>query len=572
MKFRVLHRLLAAAIIALFSIPAIAQYSRDSSANQKIDEAINNHYLMMELDKAEDLLTGTISACEDKCSPGTKAKAWMYVGIVRGSGKQDQAGAADAFSQAKGLDPGIQLDGDLASEETKATFASAAGSSSAAAAAPADMPALPPEPASTGAAPGPAPPPAGAPGDMLCSPQGAPIGLNMPIPISCTSNANIAEGFIKFQEPGATDWKKISLDNNSGQWQTTIPCQYTASAGVLKFYVGVKDRSGEYVDQFGSKRDPAFINLAANGVAPAFPGDAPVAACAADGSSASDCPPDFPGCSTGSSAVCGDLDWGAACRNSSQCKCGLLCEDGQCATAPTCSADEECDTGACVDGYCSALAEDSSSAGPFKRHWLSLTAGMDLMPYGGKGLCTETQAQAYGTQCYRGDPVQRWRQADDAESLVGTQDGGVGLTAGQLRIKLGYDYAFTHHFVAGVRLGVAFLNTRPKVSGESPYLPLHLAARAGWTFTSLSHDGFRPTVYVEGGYAESDGRAKSQSEGIETNVYKVGGLIFAAPGVQLGYAVKDSLSINLDVQYMLLFPTGNFAGSIHPALNLTYGL
>ncbi|HXS16029.1 MAG TPA: hypothetical protein VN764_02510, partial [Polyangiaceae bacterium] len=83
-------------MIGLFAVPAIAQYSRDASASQKIDEAINNHYLMMDLDKAEDLLVGTVSACEDKCSPGTKAKVWMYVGIVRGSGKQDQAGAADA--------------------------------------------------------------------------------------------------------------------------------------------------------------------------------------------------------------------------------------------------------------------------------------------------------------------------------------------------------------------------------------------------------------------------------------------------------------------------------------------
>ncbi len=571
MKIGVIHRLLAASVIGLFSIPAIAQYTRDTSANQKIDEAINNHYLMMELDKAENLLTGTISACEDKCAPQTKAKAWMYVGIVRGSGKQDQAGAADAFAQAKGIDPSVQLDADLASEETKVTFDSAAGSAPAEETyeEPADMPEMPEETASSAAPPGPAPPPAGSPGDMLCSPQGAPIGINMPIPVSCTSNASVAEGFLKFQEPGSSEWKKISLDENAGQWQTTVPCEYTKTAGELKFYIGVKDSSGEYVDQFGSKNAPATITLSPGGAAPAFPGETPVSACAADGSSASDCPPDFPGCNSGSEAVCGDLDWGAACNNSSQCKCGLLCEAGQCETAPTCTTNEECDTGACVDGYCSALADPGGdSANQFKKHWLSLTAGMDFVTYGGEQLCTDARADTYGTKCYAYDPVSRYKGND-----IGTAGGGVGFAAGQLRIKLGYDYAITHHLTAGVRLGVAFLNTRPKVEGESPFIPLHAAARLGWTFTSLSHSGFRPTIYLEAGYGESDGHSKATSNGgLEVDLYKLNGLIFAAPGVQLGYAVSDNLAINLDAQFMLMFPTGGLGQTIHPALNLTYGL
>jgi hypothetical protein len=84
-------------MIGLFAVPAIAQYSRDASASQKLDEAFNNHYLMMDLDKAEDLLVGTVSACEDKCSPETKAKVWMYVGIVRGSARGEPAGARAAF-------------------------------------------------------------------------------------------------------------------------------------------------------------------------------------------------------------------------------------------------------------------------------------------------------------------------------------------------------------------------------------------------------------------------------------------------------------------------------------------
>ena len=51
----------------------------------RLEEAINNLYLATEFDKAEALLKGVLEACEDRCSPQVKAKAWMYVGIVRGS-------------------------------------------------------------------------------------------------------------------------------------------------------------------------------------------------------------------------------------------------------------------------------------------------------------------------------------------------------------------------------------------------------------------------------------------------------------------------------------------------------
>src|SRR5690606_15023240 len=221
----------------------------------------------------------------------------------------------------------VQLDAALATPETKATFDGTAGGAA---------PAPTPTPTQTSTpAPGAAPPPVGVPGDMLCSPQGADIQTNMPIPISCSSDAAVTEGFVNFQEPGASDWKKISLVEVMGQWQAEIPCKFTGKVGQLKFYIGVKDASGEYVDQFGSKKEPASFNLTEMGVAPAFPGQAPVQRCGGADAGTSDCPPDFPGCeSSQDTTQCGDLDWGASCSNSSQCKCGLLCESGQCAQAP----------------------------------------------------------------------------------------------------------------------------------------------------------------------------------------------------------------------------------------------
>src|SRR5947207_2422115 len=73
---------------------------RDKAAQKKIEEAIYTNFLNTDFDGAEGLLLGTIRACEDKCSPALVAKAWMYVGVIRGSGRNDLAGAQDAFTTA----------------------------------------------------------------------------------------------------------------------------------------------------------------------------------------------------------------------------------------------------------------------------------------------------------------------------------------------------------------------------------------------------------------------------------------------------------------------------------------
>jgi hypothetical protein len=204
---------------------------------------------------------------------------------------------------------------------------------------------------------------------------------------------------------------------------------------------------------------------------------------------------------------------------------------------------------------------------------------MDLMPYGGSELCTNDRYETYGIRCYSPDPADESKQirVEDRPD-VGTANGGVGVTPGQMRLKLGYDYAITHHLVVGARLGLAFLNTRPKPTNypnEGSFLPLHAALRVGWTFTSLGKKGFRPNLYLEGGVAESNGRLKDHSSAEPTrhvDVYKIGGLIFFAPGIQVGYAITPQLSVNVDFQYMLMFPSGGFAQALHPGLNVVYGL
>ena len=60
------------------------------------------------------MLLGVVKACGKDCSPAVVAKAYMYVGLVRGCGKQNMAGAKEAFDRAKAADPGVALDAALA--------------------------------------------------------------------------------------------------------------------------------------------------------------------------------------------------------------------------------------------------------------------------------------------------------------------------------------------------------------------------------------------------------------------------------------------------------------------------
>jgi hypothetical protein len=117
------------AFLALFAAasPALAQYPRDGIANKKIDQAINDRYVATDFDGAEEALESVIKACGEKCSPAVLARAHMYIGIVRGAGRNDLKGAQKAFEEALAKDPNVELDDALATPEVKKAFESAKG-------------------------------------------------------------------------------------------------------------------------------------------------------------------------------------------------------------------------------------------------------------------------------------------------------------------------------------------------------------------------------------------------------------------------------------------------------------
>ncbi|HEY3497602.1 MAG TPA: hypothetical protein VGK73_23050, partial [Polyangiaceae bacterium] len=212
------------------ALPAFGQYTRDTAAKKKIDEAINKYYVETDFEKAEGVLLGTINACGEKCSPQVLSSAWMYVGIVRGSGKNNQAGAKDAFQKAVAADPQVKLDMVLATPETQATFAAAAGGG--AAAAPEPTPAAPVE-----AAPAPG-------GGLNCSPSVQEVETRRPIPIQCSSDEEVTGMEIKYKSFGSDTWKTLPMSKKGDAFRATIPCDATGIAGTLRVYVRAKDAQG----------------------------------------------------------------------------------------------------------------------------------------------------------------------------------------------------------------------------------------------------------------------------------------------------------------------------------------
>jgi len=573
-------------LLLTLALPASAQFTRDNAANKKIDEAINEHYLATDFDKAEGVLTGTVQACGDKCSPQVIARAWMYVGIVRGSGKNDQAGAREAFQKALSADPQVKLDAALATPETQKTFDNSGGGGGSA---PSPEPTSSPAAAGGGEEEG--------PGGMKCTPDAMEVETRRPIPVECVSDQDAASVELRYK-PFGGDWKTLKMSKKGESFRVEIPCNETKTAGDLKVYARAKDAAGETIDNWGSKNKPINYTLGESvaGAPPAYAGEQPPARCA----DSSECPPDFPGCGGGGAAR-GNVDWGGKCENSTECKSGLLCESGVCETAPSCERDDDCSTGKCSDGKCDVGSDVASSSGPYKKNWFGLSFGVDFSVIGGSDVCTASSDYS----CYDAGSTSK---AYAGPAYPGT---GIakGLAVATQRVLLSYDRAFSPNFTAGLRVGYAFGGGPPAVNkfdedtnepvSKTNFLPFHLEARLAYWFGqgALAKKGVRPYLFVGGGMAQVDSKVQvtvydcsgttampsnpaCQPNGTldpanpllarKVDAWKKLGQGFAEVGGGMVYAIQPQLGIqaNLNLMYML----GSSGPVLEPSLGLVYGL
>jgi hypothetical protein len=586
--------LLLGVLLALFSPPALAQqYPRDAAASRKIDEAVNQQYLATNFEKAEGVLLGTIKACEDKCSPATLAKAWMYVGIVRGSGKGDLKGAQEAFAQAIAINPEVALDAALATPETQKAFQDAGGSGAA----------QPPGGAGAG---GKKPPvPAGdEAGEMECTPDVREVQTHRPIPVSCLTEDEATKAEIKYKEFGGDRWQTVKMRKTADGFQGEIPCTATATAGTLRVYVTAKDAAGDTIDNWGNKGQPVELQIVPETSAdpPSYPDRDPPARCAAK----EICPPDFPGCGA-TGAKRGTKGWGATCEGTIECEAGLVCANGACEQAPSCDSDADCSAGKCVGGYCDPTAgEGGGAVGPYKKNWIGLHVAQDFALVGGDDVCSPESQANNGFACFQ----------DDGFQYIGFPQPGTanriqsGMALATTRFLLSYDRVLLPNITIGARAGYA-IGGGPAPEGGAAFLPIHAELRGAYWFGSnpFGSKGLRPYVHAGGGMAQVDAKLEvtlldcssvaNAAGGFDEDIhlddpndprmdpclnaetgdgflqrrldaYKKLGQGFATIGGGAVYAFAENMGVQLNLNLMVMLPSSGFV--LEPSLGFVYGL
>ena len=577
--------------VLLIALPLSAQ-SRDEAANRTIDLAINQHYLSTDFDTAQKLLAATIQGCESTCAPKTLARAWIYQGIVLGVGKNDKAGAKDAFISALALDPDIRLDKTLATPEVARMFEDLGGKTGSPAATEkpdantSPLSAPPTESAATPAIP--------AGSSLNCNLKVAEIETRRPIPIQCRTDQDASQVHLRYRLNGDKTWVSVAMTKKGNAYVAEIPCKETENAGTLELYALGEDANGEDVATFGTKANPVKIKLVESTTQepPSYDNTEPPARCGAK----EECPPDFPGCAAKNPG--GNVDWGNGCDNSSQCKAGLMCIDGTCETAPTCQLDDDCESGRCIKGICNVTAEGGATSRSYRKNWVGISFAQDLAFVGGSDLCTQSnQVDKYTTCYYRGSSTNPYMNEPYPGVNVGT-----GIAAATSRILLSFDHAYTPNITAGARVGFALGGGPPNgrsvttTSGGqqdvtakgTSFMPIHLEARLKYWFgTKPLSQKLRPFMHVGGGFAEVDAKVKmtvldcgatacagsvnpKSLPSVDLDAWKKLGLEFGTIGGGLVYAFQDRYGVQVDMNLMYTFPSSSVV--LEPSIGFIVGL
>ena len=115
--------------MALALAPALAQAAvNDAKARARGDAAINEHYLAMNMKKAEAELKAAIALCtRDRCAPGVEATLRRDLALVYISGMKRKGPGMQELRKALKLDPKLVLNPDLTTDEMRAAFIEAGG-------------------------------------------------------------------------------------------------------------------------------------------------------------------------------------------------------------------------------------------------------------------------------------------------------------------------------------------------------------------------------------------------------------------------------------------------------------
>jgi tetratricopeptide (TPR) repeat protein len=569
------HRLRRSLAGALFLLAAgvvvpIAQAAPKDAEAQKLDkQAMDEDYLNVQFDKAEEKLRKALNICgASGCDSKIKARIYMNLGIILVNARK-QADAVAAFSEGLKLDPNASPNQDFTSDEVKKAFESARGSA-------------PPPDTGTPGTSTPPPPAAGDAANDLAHDPIAEAQVDHPIPIYVGPQEGATRFLLYYKAPGA-DFTKVELKKMGKGYGAEIPCKDVKIAGKIKYYIQALDAQGDTVGGAGSKKQPLEIELKQKiaGDLPAFPGKDPPAKC----KGGADCPPGMneEGCEA-------KLSYGSKCTGPGQCSKadGLACIEG------TCQPGKEGDGG--DDG-------DDGDDGPPKLNLIWGIISVDDAIVSGSDICSSENSVKGTYVCFRQDKQDDKGNPRLYRGVNVNEKGSVSgppFAIGTIRVLLGYDRAIPIKSAitpaVGVRLGYAF-NGGPTVpnptDGDKPFMPWHAEVRGTLFFGKnvLSKRGVRPYAFASGGLAQVDAKianvpvsddcanydpseCRVTSDGkrlrIKVDAYRKMGTGFAALGGGLLYAVSKTSSIMVELKGALFFGSPGIA--VSPSLGFVQQL
>ena len=505
-----LHRLAFVLLTGLITIPAVADPNRDAATLKKIDEAVNVHYIAAQFDKAENVLLAAIKACGAKaCSGEVIAKAYVYVGVIRGNSKGDLPGAHQAFEKAVAADPNVTLDPTLVTPAVLAEFSKVTGKESdaspiAAEAPPTEAADVPPEPTKKESTL-----PRVAPvGELRCGPAtGQVIQTARPVPIHCERMENVVRGELYYKPVGADEYTAVLMKFNTtnATLRAEVPCDALTKKGTLNVYVIAQDGNKDMVDTFGNALSPVQYQIVdkTKEKPPSYPGEAAPKRCTEAMYA------DEPGAGPGE-----------VCTEEKPCRKSQYCSSGVCKKAPTCDTNPDCESGKCIEGLCE-MPQDYASSSSFRRFLVGLNIAQDFwLATSSSNVCGAANAANGDYNCYNAGSSHINLSSNPAVTNVlpnQAQSSGSVKTAlhpATTRILASVDYALTPDVTVGARLGLAVNSPPPTIhyNGDKPpnqnknFFAEHIELRVAYWLTPLDKPGLHPYIGISAGAAEVDAK------------------------------------------------------------------
>jgi hypothetical protein len=584
----------ASAVAAvLFGAPTLS-YAQDkkveAAAKALQKKAMGDDYLATDFVKAREKLDKAIAQCgTDKCSANTRALLRRDLGTVLIVGAIDKAAGQTAFNEAAKLDATVALDPDYKTKDTEAAWEKAKKASGSAGgdkpAGGGDKPAGGGDkPAAGGANPE---------GDFAHNAIAEQV-VRTPIPIyvEYSGTEAMAKVIARYKGIGMSEWRVLELKKmGENGYGGLVPC-LDVQSGKFQYFIQGLNAEKESIAEAGDRKNPYIVQVRSEitSESPHLPGQEPPKQCADTG----DCPPDFPGCKNTGGGV----------------SATELLKDGN----VDCEADTECKSKVCKAGKCT-IPEGAKDPNAWPRFWVGGAVGLDLTfvptstnvcnlitgadPSDGRPPATPKNDNNYyciapdGKDYPQGDRDAQGRVTGEVEnqSIPVDQERSnridSGITPGQLRFMVSFDYAATKNFLVGARVGFSVLNY-PGVSAgldgnRYGLAPLHLEARGTLVIgkDALAKAGFAPYVMLAGGLASYeasvavqvkrvDPSTKSPIEPKNVQAWKVGGPGFFSVGAGGRYAINPKFALMGGLRANFAIGAG-FTPSIAPEIAAQVG-